>query len=113
MTSPPDVSSWDTSSLTDSKEMFRGCSSLTDLPDISGWDISALTTAQSMFSTAGADYTTTEYDALLNAWAAQAPSIQSSVLAHFNTSQYTSAGQASRNTLVTTYSWTITDGGMV
>ena len=54
--------------------------------------------------------TQANYDALLISWAAQ--SVQSNVA--FGTSaQYTAGGaaEAARNTLVNTYSWTISDGG--
>ena len=50
------------------------------------------------------------YDALLIAWAAQ--SVQTGV-PFITPAQYTAGGaaEAARNTLVNTYSWTISDGG--
>jgi hypothetical protein len=54
---------------------------------------------------------TANYDSLLNGWAAQ--TVQNSVTFSGGNSTYSSTGQTGRNTLVNTYSWSITDGGLV
>jgi hypothetical protein len=77
--------------------------------DISGWNVSNVSSFSSAFS--GTSLSTANYDALLIAWSTQ--SVQSSVAASFGSTQYTLGGaaEAGRNTLVTTYGWSITDGG--
>ena len=39
MISIPDISKWDTSNVTQFREIFVNCSSLISIPDISKWDI--------------------------------------------------------------------------
>jgi hypothetical protein len=61
----------------------------------------------------GVTLSTTNYDALLIGWAAQ--NVLSNRTVNFGNSQYTAGGaaEAARNTLTTTYGWTISDGGSV
>ena len=47
-----DLSSWDTSSVTDATSMFYGCTSLTSL-DLSSWDTSSMQDIEAMFSDSG------------------------------------------------------------
>ena len=102
------VTSWNTSNVTTMKRMFRLCSAFNQ--NLSGWNISSLTDASDMIISSG--LSTSNYDALLIGWAAQAPSIQSNVT--LNTGpQYTSAAASARNVLTSTYNWTISDGGQV
>jgi len=49
-----------------------------------------------------------EYDKILNAWAASAPAAK----VFTNPFTYTEAGADARDTLINTYGWTITDGGL-
>jgi len=60
----------------------------------------------------GVTLSTTNYDALLIGWAAQ--NVLSNRTVNFGNSQYTAGGaaEAARNTLTTTYGWTISDGGI-
>lgn len=105
-----DIGGWNTSSLANTDYMFDGDISFDQ--DISGWDISSLTSAIAMFS-GGATLSTANYDALLIAWAAQAPNINSGVTFSGGNSKYSSAATSARGVLTGTYSWTITDGGLL
>ena len=116
----------------DSLFMFRMCTSFNG--DISGWDITSITSMYGMFNTAtsfdqnlgvwnmssvtnlgdfltNVTLSTTNYDALLIGWASQ--SLQSGVSPNFGSSKYTLGGAAAtaRASLISTYGWTITDGG--
>ena len=76
---------------------------------LDNWDIGSVT--QLGFFANGATMTTVNYDALLVSWEGQAPNSGLSVV--FGNSQYSlgSAAATARASLVSTYSWTITDGG--
>ena len=81
-----DVSNFDTSSVTDISRMFLNCTSLTNL-DIKHFDISSVTNGTSFLQGANNALTTTAYDELLEAWAAQ--DVQPNVPWHFGNAQYT------------------------
>jgi len=102
------IGSWNTSNVTQINNMFRNNQSAFD-QSLANWDITAITLAGSMFSSSG--LSTANYDATLIGWAAQ--SITNAVSIDFGSSQYTLGGaaEAARNTLVSTYGWTIVDGG--
>jgi hypothetical protein len=76
--------------------------------DLSTLDMSAITDATNMLN--GVTLSTANYDATLIGWVAQ--SLQSSVTLNFGTSTWSvgEAGQA-RYDMISTKSWTITDGG--
>ena len=99
---------WDTSNVTGMNNMFRSNLSTFD-QSLANWDITSLTNGASMFTSSG--LSTANYDATLIGWAAQ--SITNAVSIDFGSSQFTSGGaaEAARNTLVSTYGWTIIDGG--
>lgn len=132
-----DLSSFNTSAVTNTSAMFQGCSSLTSL-DVSGFVTSAVTSMANMFfncssltdvrvdlfditglnSTGslnnfmtGVTLTTARYDATLIAWNAQA--VLSGLSPNFGGSKYTPGGEAkaARSNLLSSYGWTITDGG--
>jgi surface protein len=131
-----DISSWDVSNVTQFNGMFLSASVFNQ--NIGGWNVSSSTNMASMFGQALAfdqnigswnvrnvtdfnefmlgkspsNFSATNLDAIYNGWSAL-PSLQSSVTASFGNINYTSAGAAGRNTLVTTYNWLITDGGQV
>ena len=102
-----DLSSWDVSSVTDMSYMFQ----LTDVDfNFSSWNVSKVTDMSYMFNLV--TLSTENYDSLLNGWASL-PTLQSSVIFSGGNSQYSLWSNASRNgTLIGTYSWTITDGGL-
>ena len=104
-----DIGGWNTSSVENMRQMFYGA----DIFDqnIGSWNISSLSDATGMFS--GVTLSTANYDSLLIGWAGQAPYIQSNVPFHGGNSQYSCDAVTARNTtLISTYSWTITDGGL-
>lgn len=130
-----DISSWDTSNVTNMTEMFWDAdqfnqpigswdtSSVTNMSymfyrndifnqDISNWDINQVTNLTN-FMLQATGLSTTNYDALLVGWEAQAPT--SGININFGGSQYTAGGAAetARTSLINTYGWTITDGGSV
>ena len=81
-----DVSSFDTSSVINMGLMFRDCSSLINL-DIKHFDISSVTNGTGFLFNANNALTTTAYNELLEAWAAQ--DVQPNVAWHFGDAQYT------------------------
>lgn len=127
-----DLSTWDVSGITNWTEAFRG-SSLGALTDISGWipkgNMSTVFFQNPLFEAFGLEtwtiggitgggnlfaYTnipTSTYDATLVAWEAQAPT--NAVAINFGPAKYTigSAAETARTSLISTYGWTITDGG--
>ncbi len=126
------IGSWDVSNVT-SLKVFSNPLILTN-SGIENWDISnasdfnqfnaygqtnvslanwtpiSMTTANA-FMLNNNSMSVANYDATLISWAAQ--SLQSNVSINFGNSQYSLGGaaEAARNTLINTYSWTITDGG--
>lgn len=102
------VENWNVSTVTNMLSMFRNAAIDRNLAN---WDISNVTSMNNMFS--GVTMSTANYDATLNGWAAQAPNIQSGVVFSGGNSKRSSASLAAYNTLVTTYDWTIVDGGLI
>ena len=103
-----DVTNWTTTSLSTCSRILQ-LSTLFDR-DLSGWDISNVTDFTFFMLTTNG-LSTVNYDATLISWASQAPNNNLSI--DFGGSQYTlgGAGETARNTLTTTYNWTIADGG--
>lgn len=106
------IGTWDTSGFTNLDSMFQGAFDFDQ--DLSGWDISNVTSFlnfnQSVFA-ATDGFSTSNYDATLIGWAAQAvrPNI-----ALIIAGKYSSAGQAARDTLTSApNNWTISDRGLV
>ena len=99
------IGSWDTSSVANMSNLFVDASNFDQ--DLGGWDIGSLTNAASMINS---NLSSSNYDALLIGWAAQAPNIQSNVTLSTGP-QYTSAAASARNVLTSTYNWTISDAG--
>jgi surface protein len=134
LTSIGDVSSWDVGLVTDMFSLFDGDNDLVGL-DLSNWDTSSVLNMQRMlkdvdnfdnslanwdinqvtnftdFMNSATGLSTANYDATLISWSGQTPNTGESI--NFGGSQYTLGGTAetARNTLINTYSWTITDGG--
>lgn len=102
------LASWDTSLVTLMQSMFQNCINFN--PDYLGnWSIQNLISASNMLSNTA--ITTSNYDALLIGWAAQAPNIQSGVTLSDVPCQYSSAAAAAHDLLTGTYFWSITDQG--
>jgi len=105
-----DLSSWNTSNVTDMRSMFRNNAAFDQ--DLSSWDITSVT-AITAFMT-GTTLSTAHYDALLVGWEAQ--SVVSGIVTDFGGSTYSLASPAAtaRAALIAAPNlWTITDGGGV
>lgn len=107
--------SWDVSNVTNFSYCFSDCP-LLDTLDLRNWNIESATAMDGMMATysgfpTAAKMSTEAYDATLIAWAAQ--SVNSGISVDFGDSQYTPGGtaEAARTMLISTYGWTITDGG--
>lgn len=105
-----DISGWDTGAVTNMNAMFYGATSFNG--NIGSWDVSQVTDMNYMFGGmfGGDILSTTNYDALLNSWAAQ--SVQSGVSFDAGNAKYSSIGLVGRNILTDTFGWVITDGGL-
>ncbi|WP_181256198.1 BspA family leucine-rich repeat surface protein [Aurantibacter aestuarii] len=109
------IGSWDTSKVTDFANMFQSATGFDQ--DLSAWDISAATNMSVMFSNAGLSLT--NYDATLIGWATDASGvandgiddIPNNITFNGGNSNYC-ASEAQRQTLIDTYTWTITDAGV-
>jgi len=104
-----DISGWDVGAVTNMDSMFSNADAF-DI-DISSWDINQITNF-SDFLVGAPGFTTSNYDAILIGWESQAPTSGLSI--DFGNSKYTSGGTAAaaRASLVGTYSWIISDGGI-
>ncbi|MCL1036636.1 BspA family leucine-rich repeat surface protein [Shewanella submarina] len=100
----PNVTSWDTSAVTNMSSMFSGATSANPL--VGNWTVTSVTQMSNMFN--GVTLTTDAYDAILSAWNAQ--SLQSGVSFNGGNSTYCESGGA-RSNIISTYSWSISDGG--
>jgi hypothetical protein len=92
-------------------EMFLSCSTA-DF-SVGHFDMGLVTTAANMFySSSGSILTTSEYDAILIAWAAQSPDLKPAVPFGVSGAKYSAgAATSARAVLTGTHTWTITDGG--
>lgn len=115
----PDVSGWDMSNTTSIESAFSNCDSLDQ--NLSNWDITNLSNATN-FMLGSTGLSTANYDATLIGWEATLQAAFPSgsgytptINIHFGGSQYTSAGAGgtARASLISTFGWTITDGGGV
>lgn len=107
------MSSWNTSGVTTMERCFKASSAAFD-QDISSWSIASLQNAQELFISGAAQFSTTNYDLLLDSttgWASQA-TIQTGVSLGVGTTQYTLGGnaEAGHNYLTGTKLWNIVDG---
>jgi surface protein len=100
-----DISQWDVSSVTSMTGMFFQADSFNQ--NLSAWDVSSVSYMKIMFDDIA--LSTTNYDALLNGWAAQI--VQDDVIFSAGNSLYSTNAETARSALVNTYGWTITDGG--
>jgi surface protein len=100
------IESWNTGAVTQMQYMFTGATSFNQT--LSNWNVANVTTMESMFDATG--LSTANYDAVLIGWSKQ--NVVSGVLLGASGRTY-SAGVASaaRSTLVSSKSWSISDGG--
>jgi len=101
------IAGWNTSAATNMSSMFTSAFSFDR--NIGSWNMLSVTTVGSMFTSAGPS--SSNYDALLNGWAAQ--NVLTGKSFNAGLSVYTSASTAARATLTGTKTWTITDGGAI
>ena len=115
----PDVSGWDVSNVTNMENTFGSDPSFNQ--DLSAWDITSVSSFTNFMSGTTA-LSTANYDALLVGWEATLQAAYPSgtgypytININFGSSQYTLGGAAetARTSLITTFGWTITDGGGV
>ncbi|MCY3414927.1 MAG: BspA family leucine-rich repeat surface protein [Candidatus Heimdallarchaeota archaeon] len=97
---------WDVSSVTNMQAVFRYAAAFDQ--DISNWNISSVTLL--FYFLEDVTLSTTNYDNLLNAWASL--SLQNGVTFEGGGSVYSYLSVKARQTIVDTYGWTITDGGL-
>lgn len=134
LTAINNIGNWNLSGVTHVEEMFRNCTSLTasGLVGLGNWNTSTITSMQgfawnaplainhnlgtwnissvaniALFNNGGTSWYSTNYDATLNGWAAQTPSITNSLTFNRGGAVRTSASDAAYTTLTTTHSWTI------
>ena len=106
------LNNWNTSKVITMFGMFYKALSFDQA--LGSWDISSLTNCSLMFT--DVTLSSLNYDNLLNGWAsldAGETQIPTGLTLEAGGSQYTTAGQAARNSLEVTYSWQINDGGLV
>ncbi|MHA1287493.1 MAG: BspA family leucine-rich repeat surface protein [Candidatus Thorarchaeota archaeon] len=98
------IGGWDTSNVVYMDHMFYGAIAFDQ--NISTWDVTAIITAEYMFSLMS--LSTTNYDALLIGWDAQA--LHPNVLFSGGSSTYC-LGESARQHMKDSDGWTIVDGG--
>ncbi|MCA9344711.1 BspA family leucine-rich repeat surface protein, partial [Candidatus Saccharibacteria bacterium] len=98
------LSNWDVSSVLNMYAMFGGVSSFNQ--SLANWDVSNVTNMQYMLS--NTELSLYNYDSTLDAWSDL--TLQSNVTFDAGTSSYCLAA-AQRQSIITTYGWTINDSG--
>lgn len=103
-----DIGNWDLGSCTNMWGAFNYATTFDQ--DLGGWDIADVTELTNFLR--GGTLSTANYDALLLGWDAQ--SVQSGLNFHAGSSTYTGGGAVAtaRANLISSDSWTITDGGI-
>lgn len=102
------INSWYVANVTDMNGMFTNAISFNQ--DISAWDIS-LVTDMSNFMTGKSTSNYSYYDNLLNSWSSL--TLQSGLTWDMGEIQYSSAASSSRANIISNYSWSINDGGLL
>ncbi|MFM6976365.1 MAG: BspA family leucine-rich repeat surface protein [Sphingobacteriaceae bacterium] len=99
------IGNWNTSNVTSMEAMFFDTRSFNQ--NISNWNIAKVTTMQNMFT--NVTLSLANYDALLKAWAAL--NLSNGVVFHAGNSKYSVLAANSRQSIISSFNWTITDGG--
>jgi len=110
------VSNWSVGNVTNMRDMFRDCTSITDILGIELWEPFKLSSSQFQgMRDMLLDTTlpTERYSDMLINWADKAEHfVNTGITLHGGNSKYNEAGGVARDTLTSTYSWNITDGGL-
>lgn len=109
-----DIGDWDTGKVSDMPSMFNDAAAFDQ--DLGGWYVASLTNAANMFDNSG--LSTTNYDALLEGWAAQAqtlPGVNNDVPLGAEGVKYSPGAPTDARGVLTEppNQWIITDGGQV
>ena len=100
-----DIGNWNTTKVTNMGDMFRDATSFNQ--DVSKWDVSMVTNMQFMFDSS--DFSLDNYDKLLTAWSQL--TLKQAVVFTLGAVNYCNGAEA-RESMITTYKWLITDGGL-
>ena len=102
------ISGWDVSNIADMDNMFSFATSFNQ--DIGNWNVSSVTSMVNMFN--GLTLSTTNYDSLLVGWNSLS-SLQNDTNFSAGNSQYSPGSSATaRANIISTYNWSIYDGGI-
>ncbi len=110
------VSDWSVGNVISMREMFQNCTNITDILGIELWEpfklsSSSLWGMRDMLN--GVTLPTTRYSDMLINFASKAGQFENTgITLHGGNSKYNSAGEEARDTLTSTYSWNIDDGGL-
>ena len=105
-----DIGNWNVSRVTNMQFMFRDATSFNQ--DIGSWNVSSVTEMDSMFQ--GVTLSTLNYDNLLIGWSAL--TLQNGVSFNGGNSQYSkspSLAATARANIISSFNWSIIDGGPV
>ena len=111
-----DIGGWDVSNVTDMSAMFFAATAFNQ--DIGGWEVANVETFRRVVFDGefvfgfleNAGLNSSNYDALLNGWAAL--DLQSGVTLDAQGIQYTSDATAARQSIIDDFGWTINDAGL-
>jgi surface protein len=130
-----DISSWDVSNVIDMQSMFLLTGAFNQ--DISGWDVSNVTNMTNMFNAAtafnqdigswnvsnvgnfnnfmlgktAANYSAQNLASIYNQWSQL--TLKPNLTINFNTIDYCDTSEANKQSIVTNFGWTISDGNAV
>jgi surface protein len=109
-----DISGWNTQNVTRIDYMFTGGQSSAFNQNIGSWRLDSLTNATE-FLRYNSSLSTANYDSILAGWAdahTADETIPTNININFGNTNYSTTGGTHRDTLINTYGWTITDGGL-
>ncbi len=103
-----DIENWNTASVTDMEGMFSNATSFDQ--NVGGWNVERVGNMTNMFS--GVTLSTANYDSLLVGWNRQ--NLTPKVTFHGGNSKYSSdVAHGTRENMISSDGWSITDGGRV
>lgn len=102
-----DLSNWSTLLVTDMQSMFNGARAFDQ--SLSSWDVSAVKNMTNMLN--GVTLSTENYDALLLGWSKL--NLQRDINFNAGKSLYSDNSQTARDSIISTFLWTINDGGFI